>query len=107
MVRARCGTPENSSLIRVWVSARSDRDEITGYDEARRALKVKVKAPALEGKANAATRMVIAEALSIPPNRVLIVSGETSRLKVLKILGIGGLTCSGFLDFLEHVKDRR
>ncbi|HHY38268.1 MAG TPA: YggU family protein [Clostridia bacterium] len=104
MVRVRCGTFEDYSLIRVWVTTRSDKDEITGYDEVRRALKVKVKAPALEGKANAATKRVVAEALSIPPNRVLIVSGETSRLKILKILGIGGLTGSGFL---ERAKSRR
>jgi len=49
-------------------------------------------------------RRVIAEALSIPPNRVLIESGEASRLKVLKVLGIQGLTGS---TILECNKDRR
>jgi uncharacterized protein (TIGR00251 family) len=74
------------------VTTRSSKDEILGYDENRKALKIKVRAPAVEGKANEATRRLVANTLNIPPSRVHIDRGEKSRLKVLRVMGIEGCT---------------
>jgi uncharacterized protein (TIGR00251 family) len=51
-------------------------------------LKVAVKAPPLEGRANAALIEFLAETFSVPKNAVEIVSGEGSRNKVLLLRGV-------------------
>lgn len=52
-------------------------------------LKVAVAAPAEGGKANQAVIRTVAEMLDIPPNRVTLMSGSTSRRKRLFLRGIG------------------
>jgi len=47
-------------------------------------LKVKVKAPAVEGKANAELLRFLAEHFRVKPNTVEIVRGETSRTKIVR-----------------------
>jgi uncharacterized protein (TIGR00251 family) len=48
---------------------------------------VRVTAPPDKGKANQALISLIAKALGAPKSSVVIVSGETSRLKILEING--------------------
>lgn len=49
------------------------------------ALKVRLQAPPIDGKANAALRAFLATAFDVPLSRVTIVRGETSRDKVVRI----------------------
>ncbi len=49
-------------------------------------LKVYLTAPALEGRANAALIVVLAEYFNVKKNQVTIFRGETSRNKVVEIL---------------------
>lgn len=49
------------------------------------ALKVALAAPPVDGKANAALRLFLAEAFEVPLARVTIVRGATSREKVVRI----------------------
>ena len=52
------------------------------------ALKVKVHAPALEGKANEELCSFLAEALGLPKRSVRLLLGDTSRKKLLEIDGL-------------------
>ena len=52
------------------------------------ALKVKVTAPPVEGRANKAVKKLVAEQLGIAPSQVDIIAGERSREKLLRISGI-------------------
>ena len=50
-------------------------------------LKARVRAAPSEGEANAALCRLLAKALGIPPGRVAVVGGATSRLKRVKVDG--------------------
>ena len=49
------------------------------------ALKIRLAAPPVEGKANAALRRFLADAFGVPLQRVSILRGESSRQKVVRI----------------------
>ena len=61
----------------------SSRDEIPGW--LGDSLKVRVRAPAAGGKANAAVTKVVARCLGVPRQTVRIVSGTTSAHKILEV----------------------
>jgi uncharacterized protein len=63
---------------------------ITGtYGEGAAAqLKIAVHAPAIEGRANQALIVFLAETFSIPKSAVEVVSGELSRSKVFLLRGV-------------------
>jgi Uncharacterized conserved protein len=62
------------------------RTEIAGW--LGDALKIKVHAPALEGRANDALCEFIADTLDLPRRAVTVFQGEKSRQKVLRIEGL-------------------
>ncbi|MEO6992665.1 MAG: DUF167 domain-containing protein [Lacunisphaera sp.] len=62
------------------------RDEIVGW--LGEALKVKVHAPALDGRANDALLAFLAEQFGLPRRAVTLVRGDKSRLKVVQITGL-------------------
>lgn len=51
------------------------------------ALKIRLNAPPVDGKANAALVEFIAEALGVPRSAVSLKSGQTSRRKVIAVIG--------------------
>lgn len=51
-------------------------------------LRVRVTAPAVDGRANDALRRAVAKALHIAPSRVTLVRGVRSRDKTLRIEGV-------------------
>lgn len=72
------------------VTPKASRDEVTGlYTAADGAvsLAVKVTAPPDKGKANKAVIAVLAKALRLPKSAFALVSGETSRHKVVSVAG--------------------
>jgi len=70
--------------IRVVPNAR--RSAIAGeYGEA---VKIKVAAPAVEGKANAALLEFVAECLGVSPRTLTLVAGEKSRDKLIAVEGM-------------------
>jgi uncharacterized protein (TIGR00251 family) len=72
--------------LKVRLQPRASRDGIDGlYGDA---LKVKVTAPPVEGRANKAVKKLLAEKLGIAPSQVEIIAGERSREKLLRISGI-------------------
>ena len=52
------------------------------------ALKVKVQAPPVEGRANEALCDFLAEQLGLPRRAVTVLRGDTSRLKLVRIEGL-------------------
>jgi hypothetical protein len=62
------------------------RDEIVGWLGA--ALKVKVHAPALEGRANDALLEFLADKFDLPRRAVTLVRGDKSRHKVVRLEGL-------------------
>ncbi|MFN3521284.1 MAG: DUF167 family protein [Phenylobacterium sp.] len=77
--------------LAVRVTPKGGREAADGWGrdaEGRPYLKVRVSAPPAEGAANAALASFVAKALRRPKSAVRIVSGETSRLKILEIEGI-------------------
>jgi uncharacterized protein len=74
------------ATIRVHVIPNAKIDKVVG--EHGNAIKVKLRAPAVEGKANAALRRFLAEKLSIPQRAIILERGERSRDKVIHIDGL-------------------
>lgn len=52
------------------------------------ALKVRLAAPPVDGKANAVLIAFVSETLNVPKGNVEIAAGATSRRKVLRIVGV-------------------
>ncbi|WP_318249204.1 DUF167 domain-containing protein [Geoglobus acetivorans] len=71
--------------IRVHVSPRSKRAEVSGYDEWKKALLVKVRSPPEGGKANREVEKLLSEFFNA---RVEIVSGHRSRDKQAVVYGL-------------------
>lgn len=71
-------------LIAVHVQPGAKKNEIAGLHGD--ALKIRVAAPALEGKANAAVITLIAERVGVAKSRVRVLRGERSREKQIEIL---------------------
>jgi uncharacterized protein (TIGR00251 family) len=72
--------------FQVKVHPRAKRDAIVG--ELGDALKVALKAPPVEGRANEACIEFFAKLLKVPRSSVTIASGASSRNKVIRIAGI-------------------
>ena len=70
----------------VKVVPRAARSQIEGW--LGDALKVRLQAPPVEGKANAALIALLAEALAIGKGNVDIIRGETSRHKQVRVRGL-------------------
>lgn len=70
----------------VQITPNAPRSEIVGWHGGR--VKIKVKAPAVEGKANAELLRFLAECLDVRGNQVRIVRGETARMKTIEVEGV-------------------
>jgi uncharacterized protein (TIGR00251 family) len=62
------------------------RNEVVGW--LGEALKVKIHAPPLEGRANDALCEFLADELDLPRRAVTVLRGDTSRQKVVQISGL-------------------
>jgi uncharacterized protein (TIGR00251 family) len=75
--------------IKVRVQPRAPRTEITG--EHAGAIKMRVAAPPVDGKANEECRRYLAKLLKVGATSVEIISGESSRDKVIRVSNISAL----------------
>lgn len=77
-----------STPLRLQIKAlpNAGRDEVVGRHAG--ALKVRTRAPALAGRANAALAEFLADHLRLPRRNVTLVSGEKSRQKSFAIAGL-------------------
>lgn len=82
---AFCTASKDGVLIRVHVVPRASKTETAGLQGD--ALKVRLQAPPVDGKANAALCGFIAGELGAPKRSVSVVSGMTSRDKTVFVSG--------------------
>ena len=77
-------------LLAVRLKPKSTKDEIGGrWEDEKQSiwLEVQVRAVPEKGRANAALIQRIAKRLKLPARHVVLESGDTSRLKRLRLLG--------------------
>jgi uncharacterized protein (TIGR00251 family) len=91
---------ESGVNIEVQVQPKASRDEIVGLQNGR--VKVRVTAVPQGGKVNERLREIIAEAVGVSKSSVQIIRGETSRLKTIRVLGVG--QNNKFDLFMKRVK---
>lgn len=73
-------------LLTVKATPRANRSEIVASDPEW--LRVRLQAPPVDGKANAALTVLLAQTFGVSKNAVEIVSGDTSRLKRVRLRGL-------------------
>ena len=76
--------------FRLKVQARARREEVVGVHGQM--LRVRVTAPALEGRANDAVVALLAGQLRVPKSSIKIAAGERSPLKVVEVAGVSAAT---------------
>lgn len=71
------------ATLRVHVVPNAKIEKVVG--ERGGAIKIKLRAPAVEGKANAALIRFLAEQLKLPQRAIVLERGRASRDKVIRI----------------------
>lgn len=82
---ARAAGADTLLLLQVQPGAR--RSTVVGPLGGR--LKIAVRAPAIEGRANEALLLFLAEALQVRPRRLTLVAGAAGRLKTVRVEAAG------------------
>ena len=78
-------SPEGA-VLNVRVVPRASRNQVQGLHGD--ALKIRLQAPPVEGKANAALVAFLAETVGVPKRDVLLMSGAASRHKRVRVRGL-------------------
>lgn len=76
-------TVSQMATLRFHIVPNAKENKVMGEHGA--AIKIKLHAPAVEGKANAALRRFLAEELKISKRQIVLERGEKSREKVIRI----------------------
>ena len=77
---------EATTTLKIHLQPRASRNGIDGVQGD--ALKLRVTAPPVEGRANKALKKLLAEHLGIPPSQIAIITGQRSREKLVQLSGI-------------------
>lgn len=78
----------NGALVRLRVSPGAKNTELQGlYGDA--AVKLKIAAPPVDGKANAEVERFLANLVGTAPSDVKVVKGQTARDKTVFVGGVG------------------
>ena len=77
---------DGAVTIRIKVQPRAPRTEIVGEHDG--AIKLRVAAPPVDGKANEECRRFLAKLFGVSATSVEIISGDSSRDKVIRISNI-------------------
>jgi uncharacterized protein len=91
-------------VFRVRVQPRASRDAIEGEHDG--ALKVRLTAPPVEGRANDSLVHLLAESLNVPVSAVRIVSGVNSRNKCISIAGVTRTQVQAFCSALGNASKK-
>ena len=94
MTRHWCSRCEHGVRLAVHVVPNAKKSEVAGpLDDS---LKIRLQAPAIEGKANAALIRYLAEALNVPRTAITVTHGLTSKRKLVEVrdaqLAVAGVT---------------
>jgi uncharacterized protein (TIGR00251 family) len=77
---------ETGVVFRIRVVPRASRCEPAGFQDD--ALRLRITAPPVEGKANEACIALLAVLLGVKKARVAIIAGHTSRTKTVAVEGV-------------------
>ncbi|MDF2940069.1 MAG: hypothetical protein K0R66_711 [Gammaproteobacteria bacterium] len=83
-MKAACYWQNDALFLRLHVQPNSKKNEWLGLYGER--LKLKLHAPAVDGKANQALIKFLAAFLKVKKSQLSLISGELSRDKLIKIL---------------------
>lgn len=72
--------------ISIYVQPRASKTEIAGMHDG--CMKIRLAAPPVDGAANAALVEFIADRLNIAKSKVRVVTGSSSRRKVIEVDGV-------------------
>lgn len=86
MLHIETTTDNRAVIFSVRVQPRASKDEIAG--EMDGALKIRLRAPAVEDRANEALVEFLAQTLNTSKAAVRILSGERSRTKRIEVRGV-------------------
>jgi uncharacterized protein (TIGR00251 family) len=75
-----------AARIAIYVQPRASKTMVAGMHDG--CIKVRLAAPPVDGAANSALIEFVAERLRIAKSRVRIVTGQTSRRKVVEVDGV-------------------
>ena len=84
--RGKAAGPARVCTLAIKAVPNAPRSEIVGW--LGDALKVKVHAPPLEGRANEALSEFLADTLKLPRRAVTLLRGDASRQKIVRIDGL-------------------
>jgi uncharacterized protein (TIGR00251 family) len=91
---------QNGDLVfRVQVVPRASRSEVVG--EHNGALRVRLAAPPVDGAANDELRRLLARIFNVPRSSIQLVSGQGSRTKQIRIVGVNEDLLKMLHTFLE------
>ncbi|MGZ3742246.1 MAG: DUF167 domain-containing protein [Pseudobdellovibrionaceae bacterium] len=77
---------ERGVKLTLFIQPKASKNEIIGPHNG--ALKIKITAPPVDGKANAALVEFLSDVLDIPKHQIEILKGETGRNKSVEVLGL-------------------
>lgn len=83
---------QDGCIVVVKATPRANRSEIVGADSEW--LRVRLKAPPVDGKANAELIAFFAKFFDVPKSAVELLTGDTSRLKRLRLHGVAAETAA-------------
>ena len=84
-------------IITVKATPRARKSEVSGADPEW--LRVRLQAPPVDGKANAELIALFAKTFGIPKRSVELLTGDTSRLKRVKLSGVSAEAVTATLSF--------
>jgi hypothetical protein len=87
---------ERKTDIKIKLLPRSSKSQIMGREGEF--YKVKVNSPPVDGEANKELISLIAKRLKISKGSIEIVTGKTSRMKVLRVFGIDAESASRLME---------
>ena len=79
-------SPARQAMLAVKVVPRAAHSRVEGWQGDT--LKVRLQAPPVEGKANAALVALLAQALGVGKGNVDILRGESARTKLVRVTGL-------------------
>jgi uncharacterized protein (TIGR00251 family) len=82
-------------VLSLHIQPGAKRTEVAGVHGE--ALKVRLGAPPVDGKANEALIAFLAERLGVPKARVILEAGQTSRSKRVRVVGVSAEAATGGL----------
>lgn len=90
--------------FRVRLQPRASRDEIAGVHGG--ALKIRLHAPPVDGAANEALVAFLADRLAVPRRAIRIVTGATSRTKLVEVEGVTSSDVARLADSSTEARSR-